>query len=437
MFYREPKKSSGNQKRKAKHLEPVVTHQVLLLDKKRRDLLDTIQGHLNLSFSEFKSLAEPLIHNMAEFFQYLPDSTLYYARRGGLLDHALNRTEAALGLMQQLMLSPHSQAGPSDQQRLWLYAVFTAGLLRGAGKVYSEYDVALYDKQENFLGLWDPIHANMAKQGASYDFEFTIDITEPLCTQVTILMAKRLMPEAGLSWIGSDTKVFYAWLSLLADNREGAGALSAILDRADAMAYQRYLLLYLEENKHLLEQARVRVGTFQDNNPDHSLEKERVLGAEFLTWVRHKLSDGRIIINHSSREASLNPNGMVLSAEIFDQFMQEHLKIKKNKFLFQRSVRAWNPGLPFSQQQADQAADNNQPVILDKAMLPEHVKIMHSKTGHISTVQTLDLLNDIQAYTLGQESLPLLLERLNEKGLWVNDDQALAARAQFGRNPNG
>ena len=79
----------------------------------------------------------------------------------------------------------------------------------------------------------------MGDHGTCYDFEFTRDINESGRTHVTVTLAMRLMPEQGLTWLSSSPVVFYTWLALLEENKDGSGALDAILDRADAMAYQR------------------------------------------------------------------------------------------------------------------------------------------------------------------------------------------------------
>ena len=136
MFYREEKKPTPTRKRPLKNLEAIVTHDVLFQDKKRQELLENIQKNLGLSKSDYKKFAQPLIETMASFFQNLPETTLYYSHSGGLLDRALNRTEAALTLMQQLLVRTKESEPLSEQQKLWLYAVFSAGLLQGTGKLY-------------------------------------------------------------------------------------------------------------------------------------------------------------------------------------------------------------------------------------------------------------------------------------------------------------
>jgi integrating conjugative element relaxase (TIGR03760 family) len=433
MFYREEKKPTPIRKQPLKNLERIVAHKLLLQDKKRQELIHHIQKHLALSNRDYKEIAQPLIETMASFFQYLPDTSLYYSHRGGLLDLALNRTEAALALMHQLIVRTTESEPLSEQQKLWLYAVFSASLLTGTGKLYGEYKVNLYDKDGQFMQVWLPIHHNMNEQGEFYDFEFTRDINESGRTHVTVTLATRLMPEQGLIWLSSDPVVFYTWLALLEENKDGSGALDAILDRANAIAYQRYLLLYLEENKKLLEQNDHRLGTFQDATPQTILEKERVLGAEFLLWIHNNLADGRLLLNQASREAIVTPTGVVLSVEIFDQFMQEHLKVKKNKFALYRAMRSWQRDIQHHQETQQEQANVTQ-ITLDNALLPETVKIISARANQIFRVRTLDLLHDIQAYSFEHDRLPVVLQQLNEHGQWVAED-AIQSRTSLGKKP--
>ena len=56
-----------------------------------------------LEESRYESLCAILIENLVHYCQSLPETTnSYYSQPGGLVDHALNRTEAALSLFRNL-----------------------------------------------------------------------------------------------------------------------------------------------------------------------------------------------------------------------------------------------------------------------------------------------------------------------------------------------
>lgn len=419
MFYREEKKTPSIKKVKAfKNMEPVETFSLLLKDKKREELLQQIHTNLAFKSNDQKQLCQPLIEKLACLFQSLPDTSLYYSHRGGLLDRALNRTDAVLNLMRSLLVRKDTEL-PSEEQKLWLYAVFSAGLLRGVGKLYGEYRISLFDQEGHFLQLWRPLHDDMEKIAHHYSHEFTQDIDENSRKHITLLLAKQLMPEQGLAKISANPKIFYTWLALLEEDRDGAGALSAILDRADAIALQRYLLLYLEEHKHVLDQSN-RLGTFLDTSSDPTLDRERVLGAEFLLWIRDALAEGKLLLNKPPMQAEISAAGVVLSSEVFDMFMQEHQKFK-NKHVLQRAFNSWTKQVNLIGNEKQQKNLNK--FNLDHALLPDSVKIYSNKTNQLATVKTLDLLHDLPAYSAEYDRTPIFLQQLDITGKWIQNNE--------------
>src|SRR3990167_6890450 len=106
--------------RKSPHaLITIEQPEQLLNDKKRQALLGKIQDMLGLSDQQYTKWAKTLINQICHYYQLLPESSLYYSHRGGLLDRALNRAEAALTLLRQIMTLPDDDH-PSEAQKPWL-----------------------------------------------------------------------------------------------------------------------------------------------------------------------------------------------------------------------------------------------------------------------------------------------------------------------------
>jgi hypothetical protein len=419
MFYREEKKSPIIKKPIGfKNMDPIESFEVLLKDKKRQAALQQIKHNLAYQASHYQKLVSPLVANVAMYYQHLPETSLYFSQRGGALDRALYRTEAALNLMRQLLVQDESGL-PSEDQKTWLYALFSASLLQGIGKLYTEYQIHIHNNVGTLVKLWEPLIEDMATVGDYYRYQFVREDSdgEILRRHVTVLLAQQLMPKEGFALLSSKPLIFKAWLALLEEERDGAGALAAILDRADAFAIQRYLHEYLDEHGYILEQANNRVGSFLDAVPEHTLERERVIGAEFLIWLRDALESGKIILNQEPFHAEVFPAGVVLSAETYDMFLQEHLKLK-SKFIVQRAVSAWNEH--HRHPQNDDTAITK--LHLDNAILPETVKIKDPKTGHISTVRALDLVNDMESYSRDFAREPVVVHHLDVTGQWTKDD---------------
>lgn len=424
MFYREEKKTQGSKKPALlKNLDPIESFETLLKDKKRQDALSQIKQNLAYQASHYQKLAAPLIAGVAMYYQMLPETSLYFSHRGGLLDRALYRTEAALNLMRQLMVRDESGL-PSEDQKLWLYALFSASLLQGIGKLYTEYQISIHNGVGTLVKLWEPLLEDMRSVGDYYRYQFIREDSdsEVLRRHVSVLLAQQLMPKEGFALLAANPAIFKAWLALLEEDRDGAGSLSAILDRANALTTQRYLNDYLDEHGHLLEHGSGRVGTFLDNVPEHTVERERTIGAEFLTWVHDALASGKLVFNQEPIRAEIYPTGAVLSAEVYDMFLQEHLKLK-SKYIVQRAVNAWQEHLILEQASTD-AEKKVSKIYLNNANLPEAVKVYNPKTEKVDTVRTLDLVHNMEAYTRDYARTPIVVQQLDLKGKWTAKEDA-------------
>ena len=191
-----------------------------------------------LDSARFDNLCLKLLHNFANQCQSLPETAnSYYALPGGLLDHALNRTEAALHLLRQQMVQEHD-AELSEEQKLWLYALFSAAILQGIGKLQLDYRIELFDINGLLTRPCNPLLEGLASS-SKYYYEFIQGSEDDLRRRLNLLLAYQLMPESGFAWIAGNPQVLAAWLALLNEDPNAAGMLGRILERADAIAIQR------------------------------------------------------------------------------------------------------------------------------------------------------------------------------------------------------
>lgn len=436
MFYREEKKTPLKRPAMLKNLDPIESAENLLKDKKRQDLLQQIKNKLAYQSSHYQKLASPLCTKLALYYQLLPETSLYFSHRGGLLDRALYRTEAALNLMRQLMVRDESGV-PSEAQKLWLYALYSASLLQGIGKLYTEYQINIYNDVGSLVKLWEPLLEDMPSVGEYYRHQFIREDSDSalLRKHVTILLAQQLMPKEGFALLAANSTIFRAWLALLEEDRDSAGSMGAILDRANAISIQKYLSDYLDEHGYLLELGAGRVGTFLDNTPENTVERERAVGAEFLIWVNDALANGKFILNQLPLNAEILPTGVALSDKVYDMFLQEHQKLK-SKFIIQRAVNAWKANSRSEQTAIEDEKQTLSKIHLDNALLPESVKVYNGKTEHISTVRTLDLVYDMEAYSREYERTPVALHQLDLNGQWTAEE-APTQQHRLGSTPGG
>ena len=245
-------KSKKSQAVALKDLNKIQSTEQLLSQEKRRSLLTQIQQHCALEDARFKSLVQGLLDNLVTYVQSLPETqNSFYSKAGGLLDHALHRTEAALELFNQILLLD-SDKQPSEDQKLWQYALLSAGLLKGLGKLYDEYEINLYDGHGQWLKKWNPLHESLSSLGKYYDYVMQAEGDPQFRKRLNLLLARQIIPSSGFSWIASNRQVFAIWLALLNEDLAGAGTLGDILSRADALALQRYFqewLIQLNSNR--------------------------------------------------------------------------------------------------------------------------------------------------------------------------------------------
>lgn len=168
---RQRKGSLSTHGKSLKDLTRIVNANLFLSEDKRQVLLKKMRMLSGLETARYDSLCSTLINNLVHYCQNLPETAnSYYSQQGGLVDHALNRTEAALSLFQEFMVQ--DQPDLSEEQKLWQYALFSAAILQGIGKLFVDYRVSFYDANGQFLKEWNPLLENMTSTGIYYFYEF-------------------------------------------------------------------------------------------------------------------------------------------------------------------------------------------------------------------------------------------------------------------------
>lgn len=398
MFNRYGKKGKTTQAKPLKDLTRIVAAESLLSEDKRVALLKQIEESCSLEATRYDSLCLTLIHNLVNHYQSLPETTnSYYSQPGGLLDHALNRTEAALALFRQFVISDGKDE-LSEEQRLWQYALFSAAILQGVGKLYIDLRVDLYDNGGLFLKQWNPLLENLAVVGSHYSYEFQPESDIELRKRLNILMARWLMPVSGFTWIASNPQVLAVWLALLNEDHHAAGTLGAILIRADAIAIQRYFSQIHARNYGSRSGRYGRVSTFAGGVPESISDMEQQIGIEFIQWLSKALGAGMIMINKPP--LFMVPGGMLMCADIFKLFVREHPEFKN-----WQAIQTAFLSLGLHKMAADGTAisrfeqNNNQQMqsgvlFADYAIvLPPEVQVHQLQTGKTLTLPATELIH--------------------------------------------
>jgi integrating conjugative element relaxase (TIGR03760 family) len=448
LFHHHGKKEKLPHAKPLKDLTAIVPSLQLLSDSKRQELLLRITENSALELPRFDSICLSLIHHFINYCQSLPETTTsYYALPGGLLDHALNRTEAALSLFRQVIAEDGTEL--SEEQKLWLYALFSAAILQGIGKLQIDYRVDLFDLNGQLLKQWNPLLENMTSVGSHYQFEFQPEGEDDLRRRLNVLLARQLMPTSGFSWIISNPEVLAVWLALLSEDNRSAGTLGAILIRANAIAIQRYFSDFIIKGAGARSGGRQnRISTFVDGAPEPAAEKERLLGVEFLKWLTTMLASGQLIINQAP--LLMVPGGILMLPEIYQLFIQQHPEYHnlqtagmQRAFLSLGLHRLGANGSVISRFEQAKTQQMYNGVLFSQyaVALPEQVQLHNLNTGGVSSVSAIELVHMAQfnnhSFNSQEQGVnPGALNHLSASGKWLPAVEK-QPKLQSGKNSGG
>lgn len=441
MFHSPEKKTKNAEKIALKDLTRMVSATTLLAEPKRQVAMKNMKALCGLNDDRYVSLCDGLINTLCNYFQNIAETdNAYYSQPGGLLDHALYRTEVALSLLKQFMVVKE-QDNLSEEQLLWQYALYSASLLQGIGKLCVDLDIQLFDSAGFVLTTWNPLLNSLTSVGNYYNYKFTKQ-ERPLYRQrLNVLLARSIMPTSGFAWIASNPEVLEAWLALLQEDISGAGTLGAILSRADAISIQRFFEEFINR-KALAQGAYGRGGPFEISDP--LANKEQQTGIAFLLWLNQSLKDGNLVINQSP--LFMVPEGLLISEELYKLFVQESPSYKnwqavQKGFLSMNLHRLGSEGFARFEQTQTQHMHKGDIFTAFTLALPNTVKVHHLTSGTTATVYAMQMAELKQSNNLFyevQRAVPTLPElmHLSAQGRWQSPEN-LQFLSNLGASRNG
>jgi integrating conjugative element relaxase (TIGR03760 family) len=445
LFHRPGKKTGSLQAKPLKDLTHITATALILAEEKRNALLLQIREACALEEARFDGLCLSLVHNLVNHCQSLPDSNSYYSQQWGLLDLALHRTEAALGLFRQYLVQGENEE-LSEEQKLWQYALFSAAILQGIGKLYIDYSIDLYDNNGQFLKRWNPLLESLASVGSHYSYEFQKESDDESRRRLNILIARLLMPTSGFSWIAANPQVLAVWLALLNEDTYAAGTLGAILIRADAIAIQRYFNQVMLRSYGSRGNRYGRGNSFTGGVPESVAEIEQQIGVEFIQWLTRSLDAGQIHINKAP--LFMVPGGLLMLPEVFERFAREHSEFKnwqaamaataaQKGFLSLglHNVAADGNVLSRFEQASNQQMLNGVVFANYAVALPAQVQLHNLNTGKSAAVSATELIHQAQfnSYFTRQQNVNMAnsLSHLTAAGQWQTASAATPPQASL------
>ena len=319
-------------KHNALRMSRLLSVQQIFIVDKRQAQIKLYQSLSDMDNAEFERLCQSLLSTLANYLQDLPETrNSYFSGKGGFLNHVLSRCEASMQSCRAYFMNEQGKEAKalSEEQKLWLYCLFSASLLRGIGRVLVDLNVEIFDGLGKHLGRWDPMLGSMQEQGALfYDYDFDKPNHDTFRRRVTLALATKLMPKDGLAWLSEQKDVFAVWLALLDEDLRAAGTLGIILDKAEALAINRF---FQEKNLEKYNQEPGsgigrKFSALEGNLDQLDFGEIPPEGAEFIKWLLKNLGLGRFMMNQSPLLAV--PGGFLMSPDVFKLFIREHPQFK-------------------------------------------------------------------------------------------------------------
>ncbi|MDX2163785.1 MAG: TraI domain-containing protein [Gammaproteobacteria bacterium] len=305
-----------------KNATPLLTAEELLSTEKRQQILSDIRTLLNLPDEEYNRVFLRDIHAFVLFVQNLPETERsFYASLGGLLDHALERASLSLFLARTYLLPEGTTlSSVSEEEMLWVYAIFTASLLLDVGKIPTRHIVSLTDKDGNVSELWQPFAGPMEikENKTHYVFGFEDVPNDHLRWMITPLLARQIISAEGFTWLASNEEVLQAWIGLLTDDQREMGWLK-VIPLADAQILESYFS-DRKVFRHALSPQTIALINKIIKERKEAQKRQKELGERILTEHAEKAVDTKSI----SDEAKINKSSTLFG--VTSLASQEKLK---------------------------------------------------------------------------------------------------------------
>lgn len=278
-----------------KNIFPILPASSLLASSKRKKILSDIKFLAELPEEHYQALYQQLIDNFAATVQVLPTNN--EARLFSLLDEGLLRGLYIL----QIQQSGNSKTKP---EAIINYALFSAALLFDIGYTIENRMVIISDEQGGFIREWFPYQGalNSNSNDQYYKIRRSGGIPPWVCRRIAVMLARQIMPTIGFEWISSDAFVFNSWLTLLLDDKEGAGALGL-------------LFTHVEDKLKDFRETQAFFDLLDLSDIEIMEPKETALGEEFIEWIKKGIESGSISVNKPDSNIQVLTEGTVIRVE--------------------------------------------------------------------------------------------------------------------------
>ena len=139
-------------------------------------------------------------------------------------------------------------------------------------KVLADKHIVICDKEGRFVKNWLYLSGPLKKYGHYFKFRTTQGLSDAIVSNLTLLIAKQLMPSLAMAWITEDKEVLEAWFRALNIMDAFFGLHQMALDVEALM--RSAALDMTHEDEHFIADASVHGEAFWEWLVDHVNQKE-------------------------------------------------------------------------------------------------------------------------------------------------------------------
>lgn len=275
-------------------LLPVLSSEELIFSSRHRGLIRQLSDLAQLAPSEFDDIYGALLKNFMELAQVLPH------KPNGILGSMINYhfARAMATYIKYCEVRKNASA-------LHKFAVFSAALLRELGLVLSNQRVVLVSESGDFVQDWNPFAGSMIGQAPCYKMYPVSPKFMRIESEVTLLLARQVIPKEVFSWLSDDFALFSDWVCALLDHEGGAEEITwalSLIKREDLIAI---------------------LSGLEGAQPEMQLPIATEHAEAFYQWVKEGIEKGELSINKEDSDIHIVKEGVLIEKKLFQKYADQ------------------------------------------------------------------------------------------------------------------
>lgn len=251
----------------------------------------------------FGETYKKLLASYSEFVQLIPEHEDMPSH--SMLGNSLKRSFAMTqSFIEKMKIREGDRFHETDRGSRWIFAVFSSSLLFRIAKLFVDKQISLCDQKGVFICHWPYYHKSLLAYGKYFKIRHMPAASSDVVSDLSIVLAKQLMPDCGFNWIAEDKNVLIHWFKALNILDE---MFSVHQMGLDVEAIMRSVDLYFE------------------TKDEHVVVKDQLLGEEYWEWMLEQID-----LHKGQWQIDSDGLGVVDGELLFDvdRYIEEFAKVK-------------------------------------------------------------------------------------------------------------